>query len=259
LDETDTSGNVQLYFVGYQGRIFVYQPGASAIQLLTRCPELQLVPQSTKRGIAVGGVIDYRRPHTINHVITGMLGEREVVVAGYDNGDVVAYDVRDVLAEVLRIGKLRSIAARKGSASPSQPRSTTKPFLHENVGKSAWGLAVHRQSRLIAVSSNHREITVFAVALHGDHVGPATCEGCTHVKKQVQQRRRTWQIVIALGQGADNIPNVSFLEDEHGEADKVCGMDISGKAWIADIWNPREQCSYLRASPSSASPAFGNE
>lgn len=180
-------------------------------------------------------------------------------MAGYDNGDVVAYDVRDVSAEVLRIGKLRSMAARKGSVLPAQPRSTTKPFLHENVGKSAWGLAVHRQSRLIAVSSNHREITVFAVALHGDHVGSATCEGCTDVKKQVQQRRRTWHIVIALGHDAANIPNVSFLEDEHGDADKVCGMDISGKAWVADIWNPREQCSYLKASSSSVTPRFGNE
>jgi hypothetical protein len=34
-------------------------------------------------------------------------------------------------------------------------------FFHENVGQSVWGLAIHEQSRLIAVSSNAREVTLF--------------------------------------------------------------------------------------------------
>ena len=34
-------------------------------------------------------------------------------------------------------------------------------FFHENVGKTAWGIAIHEKSRLIAVSSNLREVTVF--------------------------------------------------------------------------------------------------
>ena len=38
-------------------------------------------------------------------------------------------------------------------------------FLHENVGMSAWGLAIHEKSRMIAVSSNLKEVTVFMPAL----------------------------------------------------------------------------------------------
>lgn len=38
-------------------------------------------------------------------------------------------------------------------------------FFHENVGMTAWGLALHEESRLIAVSSNRREVTVFVPAI----------------------------------------------------------------------------------------------
>jgi hypothetical protein len=39
--------------------------------------------------------------------------------------------------------------------------SKVNRFFHENVGITAWGLAIHEQSRLLAVGSNHREVTVF--------------------------------------------------------------------------------------------------
>lgn len=35
-------------------------------------------------------------------------------------------------------------------------------FFHENVGCSVWGLAIHAQSRMIAVSSNLKQVTVFS-------------------------------------------------------------------------------------------------
>lgn len=44
-------------------------------------------------------------------------------------------------------------------------------FFLENVGDSAWGLAIHEKSRLIAVSSNKKEVTVF---VHGTY----SKEGC---------------------------------------------------------------------------------
>ena len=43
--------------------------------------------------------------------------------------------------------------------------NTPRPLLHKNVGRSAWGLAVHEEARLIAVSANSHVITVFALAL----------------------------------------------------------------------------------------------
>lgn len=38
-------------------------------------------------------------------------------------------------------------------------------FFHENVGISAWGLAVHQYSRLIAVGTNNSNVHVFQPAL----------------------------------------------------------------------------------------------
>lgn len=38
-------------------------------------------------------------------------------------------------------------------------------FLHKNVGASAWGLAIHREARMIAISANTHRITVLAFAL----------------------------------------------------------------------------------------------
>ena|SRR6187402_10462 len=44
-------------------------------------------------------------------------------------------------------------------------------FFHENVGSSAWGLGIHQASRLIAVGSNLREVTVFSHASREYQVG----------------------------------------------------------------------------------------
>jgi hypothetical protein len=178
-----------------------------------------------------------------------MFGEREIVVACYDNGEVVAYDIKEVWNEVLCKDEERSYAASKGQEVLQQPHASTKPFLSENVGRSAWGLAIHSRSRLIAVSSNLHEITVFAMSFSKglDSMSKtATCEGCGDTAEQVKRRQRPWRIIVALGEDASNIPNVSFLDDEQGEAEKVCGMDIHGKAWIADIWKPMEYCTYVK-------------
>jgi len=40
-------------------------------------------------------------------------------------------------------------------------------LFHENVGNSAWGLAIHSKSRLIAVSSNLKQVSVFAFGVTG--------------------------------------------------------------------------------------------
>lgn len=227
----------QLYFVAYQGRIFVYRPRAAAEHLLARFPDVQLVPGKSKSG-GLPGTIDPRRPHTINHIITGMLGDCEVVVAAYDNGEVVAYNVNLILKEIEQLD-------RSAPQSVPQPHATTQPFLHDNVGDSAWGLAVHGQSRLIAVSSNLKQVTVFAFALRGfqgnkDVKTHAMCEGCHDVESQVRKRARMWRIVITMAQGTENLPNVSFLDDVDGEADKICAVDILGSSWIAHIWKPAQ-------------------
>lgn len=76
-----------LYLAAYQGRIFVYRPRTVPSQILPQRPDLQLIPQPSTAAAIVRGYIDPRRPHTINHMITGFLGDEEIVLACYDNGD----------------------------------------------------------------------------------------------------------------------------------------------------------------------------
>lgn len=219
------------------------------------CPDLQLAPQISAVGESVSGYIDMQAPHIVNHIVTGSLGEREVVVAAYDNGEVVAYDVKGILAEVSRLDRLRSQAASTGRPKTRQPLASLRPFLHENVGHSAWGLAIHARSRLIAVSSNLHEVMIFALALSPCEGNPnnrnfsATCEAYGEsLDAHVRQRARTWRIVIALDESTQNLPNISFLDDEYGYAEKICGMDIAGVVWTADIWESKQPvCRMLTA------------
>lgn len=61
---------------------------------------------------------------------------------------------------------LGNLPIRQSISIPFLIAADFTSFFCENVGISAWGLAVHSASRLIAVSSNHHEITVFAFGLN---------------------------------------------------------------------------------------------
>ncbi|KAF4975297.1 hypothetical protein FZEAL_7895 [Fusarium zealandicum] len=217
---TALSQSYNLYLVAYQGRIFVYRPRTVPGQALPRLPDLQLKPKASAVARSIGGYLDNRRPHLINHIVTGYLGDKEVVVACYDDGDVVGYYIKDIAKAVFPCG-----------TGPSHI-TVPKLFFHENVGISAWGLAVHQKSRLIAVSSNRHEVVVFALAL---------TPGLALQKKEAQtfdarRRLRNWRIVILLGPNAENMPNVCFIDDSQGLAQRICAIDIKGTTWLADIW-----------------------
>jgi hypothetical protein len=68
--------------------------------------------------------------HNVNHIIVGNLGVLEIVLMACDDGDVIAYYTHTIQAAIKSPG--------------NQP---IRPFFHENVGISAWGLAVHSKSR----------------------------------------------------------------------------------------------------------------
>jgi hypothetical protein len=158
---------------------------------------------------------------------TGFLGEEEVVLACYDDGDVVAYYTKDLAKRIFTC---------RGTTETSHKNQTTpKEFFHENVGISAWGLAVHRRSRLIAVSSNRHEVVVFALALTQNPPSRRTSVSRT-TQPAIQTRTRNWRIVIRLPPAADNIPNVCFIDDRKGNAQRVGAVDVKGNAWLADIW-----------------------
>ena len=190
-------------------------------------PDLVLTPKPSRLAKYVGGHIDRVNYHQVNHVIAGFLGNQEILLASFDDGEIVAYYMRDI-AHFVASGN-----------TPGRPRPPIpKQFLHENVGASAWGLAIHSKSRVIAVSSNQHEITVFALALTQlPRSASGTTKSGTEVgERSVLKRKRKWTIVINLGEGAGNIPNITMLDDKDGFAEKVCAIDLYGTCWIADIW-----------------------
>ncbi|RSL66735.1 hypothetical protein CEP54_003577 [Fusarium duplospermum] len=225
-----------LYFVAYQGHIFVYKPRGAPRQSLPCHPDLQLKPEPSPYSRSIGGYLDPRKPHLINHIITGLLGNDEILLACYDDGDVVAYYTKDIGTYVF--------GGRETTGSSH--RATPRPFFRENVGMSAWGLAIHQKSRLIAVSSNRHEVIVFALALTSDPFkrkeapAPDSQEPTKPKKKVGHRRNRNWRIVIIFGSDADNMPNICFVDDFEGQAQKVCAIDIKGTVWLADIWQAHQ-------------------
>lgn len=144
-------------------------------------------------------------------------------------------------------------------ASPSH-------FFTDNIGGSAWSLAIHKKSRLIAVSSDAHEVTVFAFAFQrndpdaqfenqtvdrpGEPLSPrkivadsfwqepieAEPESVQSLEQRFRTRRRAWRIVIPMGIEATEFSSLAFCEDEAGNADRVAALDITGYLFIAEIW-----------------------
>lgn len=241
--------------MAYQGRIFVYQPRSVAAQLLPREPSIQLIPDRSKHAERVPGYLDPRHPHTINHLVTGFLGSEEIAVACYDDGDVVAYYMRDVEAAITSDVDLPVSSSAKRRTNRSGFRNgKPMPFLHDNVGMTAWGLAVHQKSRLIAVSSNRHEVTIFAPAFARDRghqrKDPAEQDDGS-IESRVRMRARNWRIVIFFSPEAKNMPNICFTDDDSGHAEKVCAVDIDGSVWLADIWRTCQPPTLIRPPRSS--------
>lgn len=134
-------------------------------------------------------------------------------------------------------------------------------FFAENVGDSAWGLAIHSQSRLIAVGSNAHEVQVFAFALSAaayeeassirkcrrpkPHPPPtARCVQFPKVKlSEVLQthggkvfRDQNFRLVFKLGAIGHNIPSVAFSDSTDGDADTIIAVDIKGALWFFRLW-----------------------
>ena len=164
----------------------------------------------------------------------------------YDDGDVIAYYTHLIAHSVEQ-------AASSGPLLfPFSRAANPKPFFHDNVGASAWGLAIHKKSRLLAVSCNKHDVTIFASAMNPlrrrpseflgdptpDDQSPKVWSGqsALELEKHFQSRTRTWRIVLPLGPEANNIPSIAFIDDEGGHADKIVAVDIHGNTWIVNIW-----------------------
>lgn len=208
------------------------------MQRIPSQPDLRLYAEPSEVSTRIGGSVDPGHPHTINHLITGFLGDEEITLACFDDGDVVAYYNREIADWIA--------SNSTGPLTPPGAHKQERPqfFFRQNVGRSAWGLAIHSLTRLIAVSSNRAEVTVFAPAL----ASRADFDAEDELEESVRKRTNNWRIVVVLAPKADNIPNISFLDRSDGQAEKICAVDINGTLWIADIWRPRQPARKIVAS-----------
>jgi hypothetical protein len=143
VDQTALSQTCNLFFAACGDIIHVHQPVSSEQELVSSVLVLETLPSSKAKPVHIYQPI----PHGINHLLVGQLGLEEIILCACDDGDVYAYYVRAIFSAI------------------RSSREPPKAFFHENVGASAWGLAISPIARLIAVSSNSHLIDIFALAL----------------------------------------------------------------------------------------------
>ena len=221
----------------------------------------QIIPQDSILDIdlprtATGrpGHIDLANPHAVNQLIIGNLGIEEILLVACDDGDIIAFMVRSIC----RAAQLNNEGITK---------SECRPFLLENVGGSAWGLAIHQEARLIAASANTRDILVFAFALgHGSSAGSDSDRSDEVADMDLIKDNSDWNrvdgpydpeqrysknLIIRLSGHLTNIPNIAFCD---GEADQsgqyLVSTDIFGGIFVWDVWQQKRVDDYSLRSRS---------
>jgi hypothetical protein len=213
-----------LYFVACNDTIRVYEPEFPD-QTFDFKPSLILHPPISSPDLQP--YMDEEHPHSITRILVAYLGNDEVLLATCDDGDVIGYRVEEIH---------RVLTTRY----EDDELPDVKTFLHLNVGMSAWGLAVHREARMIAISANTHEITVIAYALANEDFSPTLSndEEDDYIYHLPASRKR--DIVIML-RANHNVPAVSFnntSEDPDGRW--LFSTCINGEVRLWDLHNPKE-------------------
>ena len=252
---TALSQRYNLYFIATREGVAVYQP-EFPFQKLHQKPKLNIPP--TLANLAAAGYIDEWRPHGINHLMVGDLGSEEILLVATDSGNVAAYHTRAIEEA---INKDPYKFSEKGRSDIVGLRAFFSQWVHE----SAWGLAIHRQGRMVAVSANKphhvaardpsAKITVFAFAL----TSPSTDneedfeEPGLNTSGELQdwydwdpdgsngetpQRDRNFRITLGGDSGhINNIPSVSFINSqEDPDGSWLLSTDITGVMKLWRIW-----------------------
>lgn len=225
----------------------VYQPGFPSQKLNTN-PDLILHPPETgHRGLG----IDPSEPHSINRILVEYLGNDEILLVACDDGDVVGY----------RTELIHRALQRRHSRHESASEDDVHVFLHRNVGASAWGLAVHRQARIIAISANTYQITIIAYAL-AEHIEEADIS-TNHIydsSKSIPQFpfSRQNETVFHLST-TNNLPSLSFY---HTSGRWLLSSCIDGKTILWDLHTRQEAATYQfgwckSAKDVSSPPGYG--
>ncbi|KAL5047764.1 hypothetical protein BDW71DRAFT_196535 [Aspergillus fruticulosus] len=249
-ERTALSQRRNLLFVACGHQIYVWEP-AGASQTLGSKPEMIITP--VMKAPQAAGYIRPTSPHEINSILVDDLGREEVLLLVTDSGNVCGYRVEAIYSSLKR-------AVDNGKTGPLDG-SEVDPFFVEYVGASAWGLAIHKFARLIAVSANTGYVTVFAFAL----VSPGSDKGddsfrqlekaddtteCSqtwlHIRtegqfRQLQQlmpgKHRTRNIKLTYSGHFTNIPSVGFLNtDFDPNGIWMVSTDIYNRTIVWNVW-----------------------
>ncbi|KAJ5166431.1 uncharacterized protein N7482_005212 [Penicillium canariense] len=241
-----------LLFVAHGCDIYVWVP-SSPFQLLGSQAEMIIKP--IMKNPLADGYIDRANPHTINNILVDELGRDEVLLLATDSGNVCGYHVEAIFSAVKR-------CARGEYKRPFDGAEVT-PFFVENVGMSAWGLATHKFARLIAISANTGQITVYAFALvdpsPGDIHEPApdsdsdglnltqsdqtwvsihNIKQLRELQKLMPYNHRSRNLRLTYRGHFDNIPHISFANfDLDANGSWMSSTDISNRVIIWRIWD----------------------
>ncbi|KAF1829064.1 hypothetical protein BDW02DRAFT_574341 [Decorospora gaudefroyi] len=226
-DLTALSQQYNLYFVACDDAVYVYQPSFPN-QNLSSIPSLILHPPESSK---IGPGIDWDNSHSITRILVDYLGTDEILLLTCDDGDVLGYRVS---------GIHRAVEKQVNQVEPADDDEVVPIFLNLNVGASAWGLAVHREARIIAISANTHKITVIAYALT-NAVDPAEASDSDDYKSLpsrqevgLAQARDTEQIVTL--EADSNIPALSFNNNGEDRSGRwLFSSCISGKTILWDL------------------------
>ncbi|PYH94253.1 hypothetical protein BO71DRAFT_232236 [Aspergillus ellipticus CBS 707.79] len=240
-----------LLFVAYSQQIYVWEP-AGPFQTLGNKPEMIITP--VVKEPSGSGYISPATPHAINNLLVDDLGREEVLLLVTDSGNICGYRVEAIFSVLRRAAENKEDRPLDGSQ--------VDPFFMEYVEASAWGLAIHKFARLIAVSANTGLITVFAFALVNPAFGnnasssyppPEDDEDITDygqtwldIKNREQfvqlqhlmpYKHRTRNIKLTYTGHFANIPSVDFLNcDLDPNGTWMVSTDIDNKLLVWKIW-----------------------
>jgi hypothetical protein len=223
--QTGLSHIHNVYFIAIVDEIWIYQP-SFPLQKLGKDPVLKI--RLPKSGQNIRGYIDELHPHSINHLLIAFLGIEEILLVTCDDGDVIGFRVDEIQRAIER--RLEPDSAENEYATD------VRHFFLENVGKSAWGLAVHTEARKIAVSANTHNVTVFEFGLATDGDEEEEDELVSSSSAEIMRKSRKQDRSYVLSGQLQNIPCVAFCnsgEDPEGRF-LACG-DINGLTYIWDL------------------------
>ncbi|KAK7539846.1 uncharacterized protein J3D65DRAFT_675946 [Phyllosticta citribraziliensis] len=241
---TALSHTENLYFVAGRSEIFVYQPNFPD-QRLDSDPTLILQPSGPEHAQPIVHEAPLGPGRYINQLIVDFLGNEEILLLALHNGGVIGYRISQIQQAIEKRQEPDCVETNVGD--------DVTPFFREHVEKSAWGLAVHREARMIAVSSNTHKVTVFAFALDRRD---APSSGPWY-------RDRSSQRKVQLPNTGTNIPCVAFCNTaDDPEGRWLMTTDIEGVARIFDlalIGSVLDPCVHMTAPRFCVQACYGDD